>query len=179
MVGVDLLPKIRELYRNQVKQTTQEDKEVKLSDLKRCALQLKEEEAKLGRLLITGKISEETFDQLRMEWQEKIRNTEIILVELEKETSIHLDDLETALILLSKVSTLYQRLSLKEKTTLLQIIARRIIVDLQGTIISQELNTPFAYLRTLADMLVSSGKEGGGSDHVHQRQLVHFHQKGR
>jgi hypothetical protein len=53
----------------------------------------------------------------------------------------------------------------------LQILIKRIIVNPQGTIIDQELNTPFAYLRTLADDLQSSGKEGGGSDQVQHRLL--------
>ena len=170
-VKPDLIPAIREAYRTYVKKATQDDREVKLSDLKRRITQLREEEARLGRLLITGKISEDTYDQLRLEWKEKLRNTEISLAEMERNTLVHLDDLDMGLILLTESAALYNRLSLKDKTTLLQILVKRIIVDPQGNIIAQELNSPFEYLRTLADDLITQSKEGGGSDGVQRRLL--------
>ncbi|MDR3576141.1 MAG: recombinase family protein [Anaerolineaceae bacterium] len=177
MVDHQLIPAIREIYKNQVKQATQEDREVKLSDLKRRISLLREEEARLGRLLITGKISETTFDQLRIEWQEKLRNTEISLAEMERETTVHMDDLDLSLILLSRIAILYNRLSQKDKIILLQILAKRIIVDPQGNIIDHELNSPFVYLKTLAAGCEDLGKEGRGSDHV-QHRLLKRHLKG-
>ncbi len=64
--------------------------------------QLKSEEARLGRLFITGKISEETYNQLRAEWQENIRNTESRLLEAERNISAMLVDLDIALLLLTQ-----------------------------------------------------------------------------
>jgi hypothetical protein len=37
--------------------------------------------------------------------------------------------------------------------------------------IDHELNSPFAYLRTLADHCDGNSKEGAGSDHVQYRLL--------
>jgi hypothetical protein len=69
----------------------------------------------LGRMLITGKISEETFDHFRLEWQEKIRNAELSLAEMERETKFFLDKLDLALALLTKIAVLYPQLRLKDK----------------------------------------------------------------
>jgi hypothetical protein len=112
-VKAELIPQIREGYKKQVKQATQEDREVKIGDLKRRISQLREEETRLGRMLITGKLSEVAYDQLRLERQEKLRNTELSLADMERKTAFHIDDLEVALILLSKVGTLFERLDLK------------------------------------------------------------------
>ncbi|MGD0006447.1 MAG: recombinase family protein [Anaerolineaceae bacterium] len=170
-VNSKLIPTIREVYQTQIKKATQEDREVKLSELKQRISQLRAEEARLGRMLVTGKLSEETFDQLRLEWQEKIRNAELSLAEMERESKIYLDDLDLALVLLAKITALYPRLSLKDKATLLQIITKRIIVDTQGKIIDHELNSPFVYLKTLADENKTQCKEGAGSAHVQRRLL--------
>lgn len=43
------------------------------------------------------KITEEAYDQLRLEWQEKFRNVELGLAELERDAKVHLDDLDLAL----------------------------------------------------------------------------------
>jgi hypothetical protein len=122
-------------------------------------------------MLVTGKLSEETFDQLRLEWQEKIRNAELSLAEMERESKIYLDELDLALILLTKITVPYPRLSLRDKATLLQIITKRIIVDTQGKIIDHELNSPFVYLKSLADENETQSKEGAGSARVQRRLL--------
>jgi site-specific DNA recombinase len=171
VISPEIIPTLREVYQKSVKHITQDSREEKFSDLKRRVTQLREEEARLGRLLITGKISEEVFDQLRLEWQEKIRNAEISLIEMEREAKTYFDDLDVALTLLTKIAGLYPRLSLKDQSILLQILARRIIVDQKGNIIVYELNSPFVYLKTLADEYKASCKEGGGSRHVQDRLL--------
>jgi len=39
----------------------------------------------------------------------------------------------------------------KQKSTLLQILFKRIVVNSQGKVIDYDLNSPFVYLRSLAD----------------------------
>jgi hypothetical protein len=49
----------------------------------------------------------------------------------------------------------------------LQILAKRIIVDVTGEIIDYELNSTFVYLRSLLQDLSSTPGDGeGGSEHV-------------
>jgi hypothetical protein len=52
---------------------------------------------------------------------------------------------------MSHLSKIYPRLGDNEKTTLLRILAKRIIVNPEGKIIAQELNSPFMYLKSIMD----------------------------
>ena len=91
IVNSDLVPTIQKMYRTQVQQVTDGDREEKSGEINQRLAKLREEEAHLGRLLITGKISEESFDRLRVEWQEKIRYVHSKLDDLERKSSVHLD----------------------------------------------------------------------------------------
>ncbi len=141
-----LLPTIREIYRGEVKNVVGRNKEEKTAEIKKRLRQLLDEEARLGRLFITEKISEKTYDRLRTEWREKTGIAELNLAEIQRETSIHLDDLDLALVLMSRISELYERLEEEHRAALLRILAKRIIIDTQGKIVDYELNSPFSYL---------------------------------
>ena len=166
-INPDLIPTIREVYQKEIRQVTTDNKEENLDQLKRKLLHVKEEEANLGRLLITNKMSEETYDKLRFEWQDKILNLRLQIENMEFDASKYLDDLEIALALLSNISSLYERLEEKQKNELLQIIAKRIIINPEGEIISHELHSPFSYLVTLIEALSTSNEEGYRSEYIH------------
>jgi hypothetical protein len=129
----------------------------------------------LGRLFITGKMSEETYNQLRREWQEKLRHLELTLAELEREVSFHLDDLDAAMALMAKVADLYPRLEKKKQGILLQILAKQIIVDPHGKIVEHELNSPFVYLRSLVQNLSTPQSGEGSLEHVRSGVLFTNH----
>jgi hypothetical protein len=93
-------------------------------------------------------------------------NVQASIRELDFDTQIHLDDLEIALVLMSKLPELYSRLEKKDKTTLLQIMAKKVIIDSEGEIVDHELHSPFLYLSTLADSISDKSEEGYGSEHV-------------
>jgi len=94
-------------------------------------------------------MGEETYDQLRSEWLEKIQYAQASLDAVERDNTYHLNDLELALTLLEKLSHLYQRLEFSDKAVLLRILAKHIIVNQQGDIIDHQLNSPFLYLESL------------------------------
>jgi DNA invertase Pin-like site-specific DNA recombinase len=165
-IASDAVPAIRELYRSEIEQATIEDRDTKLAELNRRISQLREEELRLGRLIISGKLTEEAYDRLRSEWQEKLRNAEINLADLERDAARHLDDLDAALKLFVEMPELYDRLEEKERYILLQILAKRIIITVDGKVIDQELRSPFAYLMGLADLLPTTFDEQCGSDQV-------------
>jgi hypothetical protein len=48
----------------------------------------------------------------------------------------------------------------------LQILAKRIIVDVQGEIIVYELNSPFAYFRSIVDHFQHQNTSLSGSEQV-------------
>ena len=110
-------------------------------------------------------MSEETYNQLRREWQEKLRHLELTLAELEREVSFHLDDLDAAMALMAKVADLYPRLETRQQGILLQILAKQIIVDPHGKIVEHELNSPFVYLRSLVQDLFTPRSGEGSSEH--------------
>jgi len=159
-VSPDQIPSIRKTYQRDVTSATEVNRDTKLTDLRRRISLLKEEEAKLARLLIVGKISEDTYDQLRKEWRDKSQLAENNLTELEKETTIRLDDLNIAILLMTQLSTLWGRLDEKERRNLLQIFTKRIVINMNGDIISYELRTPFGYLRTIADDVCNKMESG-------------------
>jgi DNA invertase Pin-like site-specific DNA recombinase len=161
-----LLPALRDIYYTQIMEVTQSNHETKLKEMKRQLTGLREEEARLGRLYITGKIGEETYEQLRKEWQIKLRKVEINISDMERESRIPLDDLNSALLLIANISSLYTRLKESDRAKILQIIAKRIIVNLEGEIIDHELHSPFAYLRRLVDEFQITGFEPRGSEQL-------------
>ena len=73
----------------------------------------------------------------RAEWQEKVQHAANRLANRERELTSYLDDLDAAL-LLARVRMLYERLEDKERATLLQILARRIIVDVDGEAVPEK-----------------------------------------
>ena len=170
LAGIAIDPSIIHLikgkYQSQIEQVKHKDKQTKLAELKLQLAQLREEEARLGRLLITNKISETVYDQLRKEWQVKLRHVELNLAELERDTTTHLDDLDLALVLMAQLPLLYKRIREKERAILLQILVKRIIVDPTGEIINYELNSPFVYLRSLVDNLLSQNLLLSGSEQI-------------
>lgn len=75
-----------------------------MDQLRRRIAQLRDKEAHLAQLLITGRISDDTYEILRLKWQDMLRNAAFAIRELEQDMSRHLDDLEVGIVLLSLVS---------------------------------------------------------------------------
>ena len=159
---------IQKTYQREIKAVTSDNREVSLDQLRRKFQILKEEETKLGRTYITGKISEEAYDNLRVEWQEKILNLKWKIQEMEFDASKHLDDLDVALALLQNIGMLSQRLDNKQKNNLLQLVVKRIIINREGEIISHELHSPFSYLSSLVTRKNGKNKEGWRSESIHE-----------
>jgi hypothetical protein len=160
------LPELRHAYRGQVSAQAYSGRQSELAKAKSQITKLRAEEAKLGRLLITDNISQETYEQLRGEWKEKLRSAEDKLVNLERDISQYLNDLDTAMLLMCQISVLYGRLKKKARQTLLEILINRIIVDQGGRIIDFELNKPFGYLKRLVSDPTINLNGKSGSRHV-------------
>jgi hypothetical protein len=163
------LPTIREIYESQIANWNSEERAQKREELKRGVSQLREGEVQLGRLLMNGEISEGSYSQLRKEWQEKVRQAETNLRDLEQHLTHYLNDLDIALLLLTKASDFYLRLDERKQAILLQILVKQIIDNSQGEIVDQELNSPFAYLRSLIKDFPN--QESCGSNRVRSGSL--------
>jgi len=82
------------------------------------------------------------------------------------DASTYLADLGRALILLSNLSFLYQRMDYKQKNNILRIIKKRVIFNCGGEIISHELHSPDSYLTTLIEAFTRQNEEGFRSDSI-------------
>jgi site-specific DNA recombinase len=165
-IETSLIPEIRIVYQSQVTQATRDDQEKKIQNLRSKISELRNEEARLGRLYISGKISEESYDQLHAEWKERIRNTESKLCDIERGSTEIMNNLDLAIILLSNIAILYHRLDEKERAYLLQILVKRIIVSVDGLIIGQDLHSPFTYLLKVYEGLQDSKRQLNRSEQV-------------
>ncbi|MBC8503780.1 MAG: recombinase family protein [Anaerolineales bacterium] len=144
------IPEIQAVYFAEVQAAVSDNRVDKLSKLKRRISQLQDEEARLGRLFMTEKISEETYERLHAEWKEKSTHARINLQKVEQDTTIHVSNLDLALVLMSSMFAIYQRFDEKMKHKLLSILVKRIIVNPQGEIVDHELHSPFEYLKNIA-----------------------------
>jgi hypothetical protein len=86
------------------------------------------------------------------------------VADLERKAALCIDDLDAALALMARLSDLYSRLKEREQAKLLRIIAKCIIVDVDGQVVDYGLNSPFAYLHNLVIDLQSIDKPACGSD---------------
>jgi len=71
-----------------------------------------------------------------------------------------------ALVLMTYIGKLFEKLEDKQKTDLLQILAKRIIINSQGEIIDHELLSPFKYLSALINRSKGENEEKSGSEQV-------------
>ena len=162
-VSPDLVPDIRSVYRSHIQQLNGPSYEERRTAIEERIIRIREEEADFARLLVTGRLSEESYDKLRKEWQDKLFKAKEDLTVCQGDASRYLDDLDTALLLLSQTQTLYQRLDRRKQAALLRILAKRIIVNTRGELIDHELHPPFAYLGTLSSGNGPSGPKQRGS----------------
>jgi hypothetical protein len=146
------------MYEKQIEDTRHTDHGEKIGQLELRARALREDELRLGRLLLTKKISEEAYDKLRQEWKEKVRQVSLDLQDLERDAGRCLDDLDVALHLLARCSELYERFDHSQRAVLLQILARRIVIAGDGKIVDHELHAPFAFLLSVQHRLASVPK---------------------
>ena len=155
-VAHDLLPIIRNNYTDELKERLGPSRPDNCARLVSLLKQINEEEARMARLLASGKISEDVWDGLWKEWQDRRQVTQRALETMEQEQGIHIDNLESALQVIAKIGKLYNGLEVSKKKVLLSQIIERVIVDNDGNV-ALELRTPFAYLQTLAEKIKHTG----------------------
>jgi len=82
------------------------------------------------------------------------------------------DDLEVALVLMTNIEILYGRMNEQQRTNLLQMFVKRIIINSQGEIIGHELLSPFEYLSALINHSNGENEEESGSEQVRDGSQV-------
>ncbi len=116
-----------------------------------------QEEARMARLLASGKISEDVWNGLWAEWQERRNRLRSNLDSIAQRQEFHIDNLETALGIIAQVGSLYNRLEVSARRELLLHMVKQVVVNTDGRIVL-ELNAPFAYLKDLSDRAKGSSE---------------------
>jgi DNA invertase Pin-like site-specific DNA recombinase len=112
--------------------------------------QIDDEEARAARLFASGKISDEVWDSLWTEWQDRRHTIQRSLEATLHNQIIHVENLEVALEIIGKIGTLYNGLEDNDKKELLHHVVEKVIVEMDGKV-SLELRSPFLFLKTLVE----------------------------
>jgi len=164
-VDPDLIPLIRATYTNDLNSKIGGARPDERTRLEAVLKTTAEEENRTARLYAAGKISDEVWDSLWTEWQDRRNQVRRTLETLTVSHQVHVDNLEMALQIIACIGKLYNGLQRKDQKELLRQVVHRVVVNDAGNV-SLELRTPFAYLRDLTDEIkaVSTGRKGGKAE---------------
>jgi hypothetical protein len=118
--------------------------------LRKALKAIDEEEARAIRLFAAGKITEQVWEGLWAEWQDRRHTLHRAIETMTTEREQHVDNLDAALEIIAKIGTLYNRLNRSDQRDLLRLVVKRVVVDDFGKV-SLKLESPFEYLRDLTE----------------------------
>ena len=151
LVGIQvdpkLIPLIQASYTEELANTLGHLRPTEREEIEEALQAVNQEETRMARLYANSKITEKIWDNLWLEWQDRRRTLQSKLDALQKKQTFHINNLDTALTIIGKVSILYSKLARSNQKELLHNLVERIIVDPEGMIIKLELLPPFSYLR--------------------------------
>lgn len=110
-----------------------------------------------ARVLAIGKITEDIWDSLWREWQDRRQTLRDKLDGLARKREYHIDNFDAALHIIEKLSILYKKLERSEQKRLLRQMIEKTIVNTDGKIIRMDLHPPFAYLRRVKQRIQMNG----------------------
>lgn len=157
-VDPELIPQIQASYNEEVADKLGRIRPDQRVDLKRKLKDIDGEEARALRLYASGKITDQAWDNLWTEWQDRRRRLRQALESIETSNAMHIANLDAAITVIAKVGVLYGKLERSDQRKLLREMVDRVIVTPEGTILRMELLPPFAYLKEVIDRV----REGGG-----------------
>jgi hypothetical protein len=111
------------------------------------------EEERTLRLFAAGRVTEEIWNHLWSEWQDRRQQLIGRRESLGRQQAYHIGNLDAALHIISKIGVLYGGLDEPQKRQLLREIIERVVVNADGEILRMELLAPFTYLTKLSQKL--------------------------
>lgn len=118
------------------------------------------EEERILRLYVAGNVSEEIWNKMWLEWQDRRHKLRERVDTLESENGHHVDNLDAALTVISKISVLYNQLALPDKRTLVRDVIYKVILNEDGQVIEVAFRPPFTYLTRLLERVKGDKVEG-------------------
>ena len=108
-----------------------------------------EEEARMARLYASSKITDNVWDNLWSEWQDRRSRIRLTLDSLRHKQQTHISNLDAALEIIAFAGIVYNSLERQDKKDLVRQMVDKVIIDITGTI-RLELHSPFGYLRDIS-----------------------------
>jgi hypothetical protein len=105
-VDPDLIPLIRASYTKEVARKLGHLRPAEREQLQQQLGQIDKEEARALRLYVTGKITEQVWNEMWAEWQDRRRTLRTSLEAAETQSGLHIDNLDSALTVIAKVGIL-------------------------------------------------------------------------
>jgi hypothetical protein len=159
-VDPELLPLLRKSYTRALTDKLGYNTPNEQTRLQNALKALDEEEARMARLLASGKISEEVCDGLWAEWQDRRQKLRSALEAFTQERAYHIENLDAALAIIAQIGVLYNGLERSDQKMLLRQVVERVVIDRAGKV-RLELRTPFAYLSDLNEELRKQNHSDG------------------
>lgn len=148
---------IREAYTNDVAQALGHIQPGELENLEAALKAIDEEEARTLRLYAASKITEEIWDNLWHEWQDRRNKIRLTLESVAHEQKTHIKNLDTSLAIISQVGIVCNSLEHSDQKELLHQMVERVFVNSEGKAIL-ELHAPFSYLRKISQHMRNGSK---------------------
>jgi DNA invertase Pin-like site-specific DNA recombinase len=158
-VDPDILPAIRQCYMEEVADKLGHQHEVdQKAQIEHALKAIDSEEERTIRLYAMGKVTDQVWENLWSEWQDKRLNLRASLEMLGHDEKTHIKNLDDALAWIEKLAILYETLSIQHQRELLRLIIEQIVVDYDGNILDLKLRPPFAYIRNIIKQVGQAGK---------------------
>jgi len=145
------LPALREVYSEHIEQHMEGKTDVQTT-LTNALTRIDQEEERTARLFAAGRISEHIWNNLWAGWNAERVKLTAALDAAGSEKEVHIDNLDSAIRLLTKIGILFKKLAPQKQKFLLKQIIKRVVINREGMIIKVELYSPFTYLHALAKM---------------------------
>lgn len=147
-VDPELIPLIRDCYMQELDQQIGYLRPDERQQLQLALKEVNEEEQRMARLFASGKITDETWDRLWTEWQDRRRVLRMNLDGLAQKQEVHIDNLDTALKIIANVGNLYNKLTRSDQKEILRQMVERVVINPEGKL-RLELRAPFTYLQEI------------------------------
>lgn len=164
-VDPDMLPVIRKCYMEEIAEKLGHQHEVDQKGKIEHALKaIDSEEERTLRLYAMGKVTDQVWENLWSEWQDKRLNLRASLEMLGHDEQTHIRNLDDALVpsdtlaWIAKLAILYETQSIKHQKELLRLVIDQIVVDDDGNILEFKLRPPFAYIQNIHKQIGQVGK---------------------
>ena len=157
-VDPKLLPTIRQCYVDEIAHKLGHQEGDQKAHFERALKAIDSEEERTLRLYAMGKVTDQVWDNLWREWQDKRTNLHASLKMLEYDNQIHVKNLDDALAWIGKLAILYKMQPIKEQKELLRLIVEQVVVDNDGNILEFKLRPPFAYIQNICEQIGQGSK---------------------